>query len=110
MTLGLLAGLGGLALWSVAGLWPFPEDLPSELSLLVWDRAGEALMRASGWTVLLGAASVLIALALALALLQAPVGWRPWVIYLPLLIPQVTLVPGLAQLAARLLQELERGT
>ncbi len=105
MTLGLAAGLAGLVLWSVAGLWPFPDLWPQSFSLRVWALSARDLTSTTATTVALGLASTLIGLVLALALLEhAPRGDRllTLAIYLPLLIPQVTLIPGLSTALIRL--------
>ena len=35
----IFAGLATLALWSVAGLWQFPDAVPQTLNLNTWMRA-----------------------------------------------------------------------
>ena len=89
-----LAGLFSLALWSVAGLWPFTSALPDSYSLKIWSMAAADLTRTSLTTALLGATSALIATALALLLVQSP--RTPALIYLPLILPQVAILPGLS--------------
>lgn len=100
------AGMAGLALWSVAGLWPFPDALPERLSLQVWLRHGPALSGALADTVLIAAAAALIGLALTIACLEAEYrhGLAPgaralWLLYLPLIVPQTAFLPGLQTLA-----------
>ncbi|PIP97133.1 MAG: ABC transporter permease [Rhodobacterales bacterium CG18_big_fil_WC_8_21_14_2_50_71_9] len=100
-------GLAGLALWSVAGLWTFPNALPDALSLRVWRAQAGGLIGAGGETALIGAAATLIALTLTLACLEAEHrhGVRPstralWLLYLPLIAPQVAFLFGLQTLAA----------
>lgn len=105
----LLAGLAGLALWSVAGLWPFPAALPETLSLRIWTQAGGALAESTGQTLTIALAATGLALALTLACLEAEFrhalrqgDGALMLLYLPLLVPQVAFLPGLQQLALRL--------
>lgn len=95
-------GLAGLALWSLAGLWQFPDALPQSLSFKTWRRAAPGLWETGTTTLLLAALSVLAALALTLACLEAEsrFGLRPttralWLLYLPLIVPQIAFLPGL---------------
>lgn len=102
LSLSLIAGLAGLALWSFAGLWPFPRALPESLSLDTWRRAAPGLCHDSLITLAIAATATLAALALVLASLEAEHrGARalsPWLIYLPLLLPQLSFLPGLSVL------------
>jgi putative thiamine transport system permease protein len=43
ITGGLALGLAGLCLWSIAGLWQFPDALPETLTLKTWMTAGPSL-------------------------------------------------------------------
>ena len=109
---GLSAGTVGLgilvlALWSVAGPWRFPDAWPQALTLASWDRALPGATDAGITTLWLGAASALIALALAVAVLENEfrqgrrTAWGQGamlLIYLPLLVPQVSLLFGLDML------------
>ncbi|MFK5979891.1 MAG: ABC transporter permease subunit [Rhizobiaceae bacterium] len=98
----VFAGLGVLALWSVSGLWPFPDALPSSFSLKSWSRQIDTSMRPFWITVVIGVASTLIALVIALACLEREQrtgntgGNRAmFLLYIPLLIPQASFVFGL---------------
>ena len=102
----LILGLAGLAVWSVAGLWQFPDALPASLSLKTWMRAAPDLASTGGLTLMIAAAATALSLALVLACLEAehryalsPQTGALWVLYLPLLVPQVAFLPGL-QIAA----------
>jgi len=102
----VILGLAGLALWSVAGFWGFPDALPDTLSLRSWARQGPALIGPARDTVWIAAASTALALALTLACLEAEhrFGLTPgsrslWLLYLPLLVPQVAFLPGLQSFA-----------
>jgi len=69
--LGVGLGLAGLALWSLAGLWRFPDLLPQSYGLRVWADQSAQLWRLSGTTTALAGLSAMIALALTIATLQA---------------------------------------
>ena len=98
----VFAGLAVLALWSVSGLWPFPDALPSSFSLKIWSRQIDTSMRPFWITVVIGVASTMIALVIALACLEREQrtgntgGNRAmFLLYIPLLIPQASFVFGL---------------
>ncbi len=101
-------GFGGLlvmALWSLAGRWRWPAAWPEDLHLSTWSRqlAGAA---ESGWTTLaIGLAAAGLAVLLVLGCLEQEQrsGRRPtralWLLYLPLLVPQVAFLFGAQVLA-----------
>jgi putative thiamine transport system permease protein len=103
----VIAGIGVLALWSVAGRWWFPALLPAELSLATWRRLLAAIATPFANTVMLAGASAVIAIVLALGALEHRAragrstlgGLRT--LYLPLLVPQVTFLFGLQVLLSR---------
>ena len=104
----LVLGLAGLAVWSVAGLWQFPDVLPESLSLRTWLRAAPDLMATGGITLGIALCATSLSLALVLACLEAesrfalsPGSGALWVLYLPLLVPQVAFLPGLQNAALR---------
>jgi putative thiamine transport system permease protein len=103
--LAVLGGLAGLALWSVAGMWSFPEVLPDALTGRTWSRFGPALVSPALETALIAGAAVAIALVLAIGCLEAehrhglaPSTRALWLLYLPLLVPQVAFLPGIQTL------------
>jgi putative thiamine transport system permease protein len=103
--LAVLLGLGVLAIWSLAGLWSFPDVLPAEMSLRNWQRFGPGTMRALGETALIASITALLALVLTIGCLEAEyrhnlrVSQRAvWLLYLPLLVPQTAFLPGLQTL------------
>lgn len=109
VTAGLIAGLAGLALWSVAGLWRFPAALPESLSLATWARAAPTLGPITGNTLGLALGSAGLALILVTACLEAEHRFRLhpsapalWLLWLPLIVPQITFLPGLHRLALEL--------
>jgi putative thiamine transport system permease protein len=98
----LLLGIAGLAVWSVAGLWTYPDAWPDALTARNWARHGPGLLSPLGETLVIAAAATLVALVLVLASLEAEHrhGLRPstralWLLYLPLLVPQVAFLLGL---------------
>lgn len=108
ITLLLCAALATLALWSVAGLWPFPNTMPDTLTLRTWVQAGPDLASTAAQTLGIAALSTAIALTLVLACLEAehrfaliPGQWSLWLLYLPLLVPQIAFLPGLQAFALR---------
>ncbi len=101
----VLLGIAGLAVWSVAALWSFPEVLPDALTWRNWARHGPGLAEPALRTLGIAAAATLIALVLTIGCLEAEHrhGLRltsrgAWVLYMPLLIPQVAFLPGLQTL------------
>ncbi|TDX27951.1 ABC transporter permease [Rhodovulum visakhapatnamense] len=113
----VIFGLAGLALWSVAGFWGFPDALPDGIGLRSWARHGQALIAPARETLLLAGLATALALALTLACLEAEhrFGLAPgsrslWLLYLPLLVPQVAFLPGLQTLALSLGAGTGRGT
>jgi putative thiamine transport system permease protein len=106
----VLAALGGiyglvlltLLVSSVAGVWPFPQWLPSLWSLDAWRSVGDSA-RTLWVTLALAAASTTLALLWAVAWLEwAPPRWdhaMRWPLYLPLLLPSVLWVVGLHRMA-----------
>ncbi|TGD64156.1 ABC transporter permease subunit [Tabrizicola sp. WMC-M-20] len=109
MTTGaLILGLAGLAMWSVAGLWQFPDALPEALTLRTWMRAAPDLASTGALTLGIAVTATALSLALVLACLEAehrfalsPDARALWVLYLPLLVPQVAFLPGLQFAALR---------
>ncbi len=103
LVVGLVGGgMAGLALWSVAGVWSFPDALPETLSGMVWMRSAPDLTQAAGMTLGLALASTVVAVALTLGCLEAEArfGLKPgaralWLLWLPLIVPQVAFLPGL---------------
>ncbi|MCU0912425.1 MAG: ABC transporter permease subunit [Rhodobacteraceae bacterium] len=102
----VLAGLASLGLWSLAGPWSFPDSLPQALTLRTWERHGPDLAGPFAETVLIAAAATAAAVALTLACLEAehrhgisPSTRSLWLLYTPLLVPQVAFLLGLQTLA-----------
>ncbi len=98
----ILLGIVGLMVWSVAGFWAFPDILPDQLTLRSWLRFGTDLWEPIVETALIAVATTGMALFLTIGCLEAEyryglqLGRRGlWLIYLPLLIPQIAFLPGL---------------
>ncbi|MCR4269236.1 ABC transporter permease [Nitratireductor sp. ZSWI3] len=98
----IFAGLATLALWSVAGLWQYPDVLPSSFGLRNWMRVLPHLAGPLGTTLLVGLASTLAAAIIAILCLaredemgHAPGRWAMALLYLPLVVPQVAFLFGL---------------
>lgn len=101
----VLVGLGGLATWSVAGFWSFPDLVPDQFTWQSWQRHANDLAAATADTAVIALVATAVALVLVLGCLQAEhrrdrpltrAGLR--LIYLPLLVPQVAFLPGLQTL------------
>jgi putative thiamine transport system permease protein len=102
-----LAGLASASLlanavWSMAATWRYPAALPTEWSLAQWHREVGDLGSLVWTTAVLGAAVTCCALALALGCLENEQRQRLhvsnrglWLIYAPLLVPQVSFLFGL---------------
>ncbi|REC58427.1 ABC transporter permease subunit [Rhodosalinus sediminis] len=98
----VLAGLGVLALWSVAAFWAFPDAAPEALTLRSWARHGPELARLLATTGAIAGLAALAALVLAVGCLEAETRYGLsirrgglWILYAPLLVPQVAFLPGL---------------
>lgn len=100
-TLLALGSLLALLMNAFAGFWRFPDNLPGTWTLQTWSRTLPELAAPLGNTVLLAAASTAIALALALAVLEGEqrggrrVSPALWLLYVPLIIPQIAFLFGL---------------
>ena len=109
VTLALLASAGAvlmLLFWSFTGQWRWPDAFPAQWSLTTWTSAGHDLVGLAGRTVLIGTFASLIATLLAVLCLEAGTGQsKPrWLglIYVPLLIPQISFLFGIQLLWNRL--------
>ncbi|CTQ50814.1 ABC transporter permease [Jannaschia donghaensis] len=98
----VLAGLAALAVWSVAARWAFPDMLPEALTWRSWMRFGPDMAQTALTTLGLAVTATAVSLLLVIGCLEAEVrhglslGQRAlWLLYLPLLVPQVTFLPGL---------------
>lgn len=95
-------GLAVLCLWSIAGLWQFPDTLPESFTMTGWAKALPRIAAPLATTLLVALAATLIAVVLALLCLvrELETGrtggrWALVLIYLPLIVPQVAFLFGL---------------
>ena len=97
----VFAGLATLVIWSIAGLWQFPDALPRSVTPRTWAAALPRVIEPIATTVAAGLVSTLIALVITLlCLLREDETGRvgrgsALLIYLPLLVPQVAFLFGL---------------
>ena len=101
-----LVSLAALGLWSITRTWRFPDALPSAYTIANWTRAADLLLEpvfVSGVTALI---SCLIAIILVIGCfeneryldrtkLQSISQRSLWIIYLPLLVPQIGFLYGI---------------
>ena len=102
--LGLALGIGaliGMAVWSFALDWRFPELVPQSFTLATWARQGPRVADTVWTTVSLALASAAVAVALTIACLESetrrgrtPTHRALWLLYLPLLVPQIAFLYG----------------
>lgn len=101
VTLLAISALAGLALFSVAGFWRFPDALPGTFTLDHWLRILPSVATPLINTLSVGLAATLIAAVLVVATLehaaryQLPAWRAQWLLYLPLIVPQVAFLFGL---------------
>ena len=100
------ASVLGLALWSLTWRWRYPDPLPTAWTLDNWTRQGDGLAWVTGITLAAGLISALVALALVLGCLEneqrqglTTSGRGLWLLYTPLLVPQVSFLFGAQVLA-----------
>ncbi|MCC9624154.1 ABC transporter permease subunit [Thalassospira sp. MA62] len=102
----VIFGLVILLIWSMAGFWAFPDLLPRQFSLRLWDREFGAIARGLVTTLLIGLPAVVISAILVMGCLEnqnrygvktdQKIGLRMvWWIYIPLLVPQISFMFGL---------------
>ncbi|MGY4876975.1 ABC transporter permease [Vreelandella aquamarina] len=107
-SLAALAALVGLALFSFAGFWRFPELLPQSFTLDHWQRSTSMLSASLRTTGLIALCSTGLAALLVVAVLEHEQRQQLhptralWLLYLPLLVPQIAFLYGLVVAAERL--------
>lgn len=101
-TASVTLGLGVLALWSVSGLWTFPNALPDAVTLHHWVSAAANLRGVLFETVLIAGVASAVSFALAVACLEVeyrrvtrPGSAALWFLYVPLVVPQIAFLLGL---------------
>jgi len=102
----VFGGIAVLALWSVSGLWQFPDALPSSFTLRSWMQAMPRMSGPLGTTLAVAGLSTLIALVLTILCLEREYetgrgrgGGALLLIYLPLIVPQISFMFGLQVLS-----------
>ncbi|WGH78449.1 ABC transporter permease [Jannaschia ovalis] len=105
--LAVLLGMAALAVWSVAARWRFPALAPEGLTARSWARFGPEMLATAGDTMVIALTATGVSLLLVIGCLEAEhrfgltVGQRAlWLLYLPLLVPQVAFLPGLQLIPA----------
>ncbi|WP_084861960.1 ABC transporter permease [Salibaculum halophilum] len=111
-----LLALLGLAVWSAAGFWAFPDALPDAFTMRNWHRHGPGTLEAAAETFLVAGAATGLALVLVLGCLEAEhrsgrtlTTRGLWLLYLPLLVPQTAFLPGLQILLLSVGADVGRG-
>jgi putative thiamine transport system permease protein len=99
---GGLVGLVGLVLWSFASAWPFPESFPRAFSLASWTASSGRFLSNLGSTVAIAVLSTSCAVLMSVGSLEheARIQRRAsngvlWLVYAPLLVPQIAFLFGL---------------
>ncbi|MCI0509567.1 putative thiamine transport system permease protein [Chromohalobacter marismortui] len=105
----MMAALAGLALWSVAGYWPFPAFLPWPPIAHNWLNAADDLVAPVWQSLGVALAATLVSVVLVLGALESETQrrrpMRPWaqlILYLPLLVPSVAFLFGLVMMQAQM--------
>lgn len=103
--LSVLCGIAILGLWSIAAQWSFPDAMPDAFTSRTWMRHGPGTWDALRETAIVAITVTIAALLLAIGCLEAEHRYNLrltrkglWLLYLPLLIPQVAFLPGLQSL------------
>ena len=101
----ILLGIGVLATWSIAAQWSFPNALPDAFTTRSWMRHGPGTTDALIETAIIAVTVTFAALTLTIGCLEAECRYGlkfgklgTWMLYLPLLIPQIAFLPGLQTL------------
>lgn len=96
-----LASLVGMTIWSVATNWRFPDALPAHRGWQTWRLQGPRVAGTVLTTITLALTSTAAAVALTVACLEAETrrGRAPaqrvlWLVYVPLLVPQIAFLYG----------------
>ncbi len=103
-----LAALASVAVWSFARQWRFPDALPDGFTLAHWAQRWQGLAGPAANTLVVGVLGTAIALALVLGCLEnegerarRPGAGALWLLYLPLLVPQIAFLFGAQVLLVR---------
>ena len=103
--LSIMFGIAVLTIWSFAGFWSFPNTLPDEFTMRNWMRHGPGTWDAFRETAIIAVTVTMVALVLTIGCLEAECRYGlalgnggVWLLYLPLLVPQIAFLPGLQTL------------
>jgi putative thiamine transport system permease protein len=102
-----LAAMVVLGLWAFAASWRFPAGLPPAWTLATWQAQLPGLTQPAWVTLWLGVAATLLALVLSVACLEnerrigAPPARAMALLYLPLLVPQLSFLFGMQTMLVR---------
>ena len=98
----IFAGLATMCLWSLAGLWQFPDALPRRFGIETWVKTLPRALDPLATTLLVATLSTALAVMLGLLFLASedetggqPRRWPVLLVYLPLIVPQVAFLFGL---------------
>lgn len=90
-----------MAIWSFTHRWRYPNLLPSEWTLANWIQQADSLIWPVWTTISVGIAAAMLGLSLSLGCLENEkrYGLRPasnalWLLYVPLLVPQIAFLFG----------------
>ena len=104
-----IASMLGMVLWSLAESWRFPAALPDRWSLATWATQWPRAETAVSTTLGLALTSAVFAVALTVACLEsearrgrAPTHRTLWLVYVPLLVPQIAFLYGFQVVLVRL--------
>jgi putative thiamine transport system permease protein len=108
----VLAGVA-LLIWSFAQQWRYPAALPTAWTMANWQRQGSAALQPLLHTLAIGACATAVAVVLVIACLENEAqrgratarGWSArslWLLYTPLLVPQVAFLFGVQVLLVRM--------
>lgn len=100
--LAIALGIVLLLIWSVAGMWRFPDLWPTSLTLRAWNQLGEDALELAVTSLVVAVVPTIVAAVLIIGCLEVEHatgrtgGKRSLLIlYVPLLVPQVTFLFGL---------------
>lgn len=97
-----LLALSALLLWSLTQRWPFPALLPQGVTARLWQESLTGVWPLFAQTLRLAVLSAALALIWALLALESRRPMALWLICLPLLLPQASLLLGIELALARL--------
>ena len=119
LLLAALLAMVGMAMWSFTAQWRYPAAFPSAWTMANWQRQASSVAGPALTTLVVGFAATLAALVLVLACLEHETrkGYQRvaqrgaiqshqthtlWLLYLPLLVPQIAFLFGLQVLLVRI--------